>query len=113
MTGPTPTTRVLAFVPDLMDQSRITGTPGIDVRFVGSPSDLEGQSTAWPADVVVVDLARPGVLEVLQDGAITGRVIGFGSHVDTEVLDAARAAGCSEVFPRSRFFARVSEVLTR
>lgn len=110
MTATAPT-RVLAFVPDLMDRSRLSGTLGIEVRFVGAPAELAEQSTTWSADVVVVDLARPGVLEILREGVIAGRVIGFGSHVDTDTLDAARAAGCSQVLPRSRFFARLAEVL--
>lgn len=97
--------RVLAFVPDLMDRSRLGAVPGIELRYANSASDLATQSSGWAADVVVIDLARPDVIEVLRAGGITGRVIGFGSHVDTETLDAARAAGCDEVLPRSRFFA--------
>ena len=34
-------------------------------------------------------------------------VTAYGSHVDTGLLGAARAAGCREVLPRSRFFARL------
>jgi hypothetical protein len=30
-------------------------------------------------------------------------VAAFGSHVDTETLRAARAAGCNVVWPRSKF----------
>ena len=43
--------------------------------------------------------------------SLTGRVIAFGSHVDAELLAAARAAGCDEVLPRSKFFARARELL--
>ena len=95
---------VVAYVPDLMDRSRLAG---IDVTFVASPDALAAASAS--ADVVVVDLGRPGALEMLP--SITGRVIGFGSHVDAELLDAARAAGCDEVLPRSKFFARARELL--
>ncbi len=104
MSDPKPLRRVLALVPDLMDRSRMTAVPGIDVRFVSAAGELASRSTAWSADVVVVDLARPGVLEALEAGGISGRIVGFGSHVDTDVLDAARRAGCHEVLPRSRFF---------
>jgi hypothetical protein len=34
------------------------------------------------------------------------RTIGFASHVDDELIGAARAAGCDEVLPRSVFFRR-------
>jgi hypothetical protein len=99
-------TRVVAFVPDLMDRSRLSATGG-QVTFVDSPAEL----AVTLAEVAVVDLSRPGVLEALADlGAV--RTIGFASHVDSELMDRATAAGCDEVMPRSRFFARVAELLT-
>jgi hypothetical protein len=93
---------IVAYVPDLMDRSRLAG---LDITFVASPSSLVGAS----ADVVVVDLGRPGVLDVLP--SIAARVLGFGSHVDADLLAAARAAGCDEVLARSKFFARARELL--
>jgi hypothetical protein len=106
-----PSRRVLAFVPDLMDRSRLSAVPGIELRFAGAASELATLSSGWAADIVVVDLGRPGVIEALATGGLSGRIIGFGSHVDTETLDAARAAGCHEVLPRSRFFANPAERL--
>ncbi|MDQ1373520.1 MAG: hypothetical protein QOJ09_858, partial [Actinomycetota bacterium] len=53
-----------------------------------------------------------GVLDAVQGVAAGVRTIGFGSHVDRELLDAARAAGCDEVMARSEFFRRVRELLT-
>ena len=95
---------VYAYVPDLMDRSRLGG---LDVTFVPTPDDL---GAAGAGDVVVVDLGRPAVLEAL--GRISaGRTIGFGSHVDRELLDQARTAGCDEVMPRSEFFRRARELL--
>ena len=98
-------TRIAAYVPDLMDRSRLASVP--DVMFVATPAALLDVD----ADVVVVDLSRPGVLDVLP--SLAGmRVVAFGSHVDTELLDAARATG-AEVLPRSRFFADPQAVLRR
>lgn len=100
------TARVVAYVPDLMDRSRLAGVDGL--VFVRTPADLAGASVG--AELVVVDLARPGVLEALAElGGV--RTIGFGSHVDRDLLAAAEAAGCQEVLPRSRFFARVAELV--
>jgi hypothetical protein len=93
---------VAAYVPDLMDRSRLGG---IEITFVPSPAALASMA----ADVVVIDLGRPGALEVLP--SLSGRVIAFGSHVDADLLEAARAAGCDEVLPRSKFFARARELL--
>src|SRR5213596_2584138 len=99
---------VVAYVPDLMDRSRLSAAV-TDVRFVPSPAGLTGAS--GPGDVVVVDLGRPGVLDVLP--SLTGRrVIGFGSHVERELLAAAKAAGCGEVLARSAFFGGLPDLLS-
>ena len=80
-------------MPDLMDRSKLRG-----VRFVRRPEDLVDADEA----LLVVDLSRPGVLEVLPR-LTSRRVVGFGSHVDRETLEAAGAAGC-QALPRSQFF---------
>ncbi len=95
---------VAAYVPDLMDRSRLAAAG--DVTFVASPQDL----AAVGAELVVVDLSRPGVLDALV-GLAGVRTVGFAAHVDRELLEAARVAGCDEVLPRSRFFARVADLL--
>ncbi len=98
--------RVLAYVPDLIDRSRVGAAA--PVTFVARPVDL-GSATA--GDVVVVDLGRPGVLEVLPEVVATGaRVVGFGSHVERTTLEAAAATGC-EAMPRSQFFRSVAALL--
>lgn len=100
---------VVAYVPDLMDRSKVSAAAG-DVRFVARPDALAAAAAA--ADLVVVDLGRPGVIDALADVAALGvRVIGFGSHVDRDVLDEARAAGCSQVLARSAFFAQIGQLL--
>lgn len=99
-------TRIAAYVPDLMDRSKVAAAGGDDVTFVRSPADLAGAG----AEVVVVDLARPGVLEALP-GLGGVRTIGFASHVDRELADAATDAGCGEVLPRSRFFSSLADLL--
>jgi hypothetical protein len=90
--------RVLAFVPDLMDRSKL----GAGVEFVRTIDEL---ADAEPGDVVLIDLARAASLPVLADGV---RSIAFGSHVDDERLAAARAAGIDDVLPRSVFFRRAA-----
>ena len=101
---------IVGYVPDLMDRSRIEGAAPGPVRFASSPADLV--ELAGRADLVVVDLSRPGVLDVLADVSALGvRVVGFGSHVDTDTLAAARSAGCDQVLARSAFFGRLGELL--
>ena len=95
---------------DLLFASKVTATAaahGLSVAVRKSPEALLAAATANPPAGVIVDLNTPG-LEV--ETLITRlsaigpvRVIGFGSHVDKETLDAAKAAGCNEVMPRSKF----------
>jgi predicted thioesterase len=93
---------VVALTPDLADRARIAAALGDDVTFVHAAALLPGAAVG--ADVVLIDLSRPGVVEVLaQVVAVGGRVVGFGPHVDTELLALAVAAG-AEAVPRSRFF---------
>lgn len=98
--------RVVAYVPDLMDRSKVAAAG--DVAFVSTPAELAGAGAG--ADVVVVDLSRPGVLEAVA-GLGPVRTIGFASHVDRDLMAAARVAGCDEILPRSRFFAHLHRLL--
>lgn len=99
--------RVLAYVPDLMDRSKVAAAG--DVSFVREPAELADAGSGDGVELVVVDLGRAGVVEVLP--SVTARTIGFGSHVARDLLDAARAAGCDVVLARSEFFRRLPELL--
>jgi hypothetical protein len=99
--------RVVAYVPDLMDRSRISAAAGGAVTFVATPSDLVG--AAVDTDLVIVDLGRPGVLERLAD--LSTRTVGFASHVDRDLMAAAREAGCDQILARSAFFSRLRELV--
>lgn len=99
---------VAAYTPDLMDRSKISAAvPGC--RFVARPEALVGLAAT---DVVLVDLSKKGVLDVLPDIVASGaRVLAYGAHVDKQLLATAEAAGCSEVLPRSQFFNRLPQLL--
>jgi len=99
-------TRIVAYVPDLMDRSKVAAAG--DVTFVSRPVDLAAAGA--DADLVVVDLTRPGVVDALASLAGT-RVVGFANHTSRDVMAAARAAGCEQVLARSEFFARLDELL--
>jgi hypothetical protein len=89
---------VVALVPDLMDRSRLGAV--VDT-FVRNATEL----AVVDADVAVIDLSREGAIEAA--GALVARgvrVVAFGSHVDKDTLDQARATG-ADVMPRSKLFA--------
>lgn len=94
--------RVVALVVDLMDRSKFSAVEGVEL--VRSTASLV--ESAPGADLVIIDLSRPGAVDAV--GRIDGPVIGFGSHVDDELLAEAAAAGCDEVLPRSVFFRRLA-----
>lgn len=96
-------TLVLAYVPDLMDRSKVAAVEGVTI--VARPEMLVDAE----ADVVVVDLTRPGVMEVLPH--LRGRVVGFANHTNRELMQAARDAGC-EVMARSAFFADIVGIIS-
>ncbi len=99
---------VLAYVPDLMDRSKVSAAA--PATFVTRPADLV--PTVTGDDVVVVDLGRPGVLDVLPALVATGAlVLGFGSHVERTTLEEAAATGC-RAMPRSQFFRSLEALLT-
>ena len=104
--GP-PARRVVAYVPDLMDRSKLLAVvPG--ARIVRAPAELGPLDTAA---TVVVDLSRPGALDLVDTAVTAGaRVLAFGSHVDRVLLDAAAARG-AQVLARSAFFSRLGELL--
>ena len=95
--------RVVVFAPDLMDRSRISAALP-HAEFVNAVDKL---SIAGPDAVLFVDLGRAGVLEAIP--GLAAPVVGFASHVDDGLIEAARNAGCAEVLPRSRFFRRLAD----
>lgn len=109
-----PGPRVVAFVPDLMDRSKVLAaarTAGATVELVTTPSGL-GPAIDESVSLALVDLSRLGDLEALS--ACRGTpTVGFGSHVDHQLLRAAADAGCGEVLPRSAFFRRLPGLVAR
>jgi CheY-like chemotaxis protein len=101
---------VVAYIPDLMDRSKVSGAPA-NVTFVNRPADLADAVKANPPDLVVVDLTRPGVVDALATSPLAVAVIGFANHTNREVMDAARAAGVTQVMARSAFFGRLDDLL--
>ena len=97
---------------DLIFFSRIAGAAraaGLAVRQVRTPADLLAAVRQAPPGGVVLDLHNPGLdlaavlTELRKVCPAMPRVTAYGSHVEAEVLRAARRAGCDCVLPRSQF----------
>ena len=97
---------------DLIFFSRISETArgvGLSVRQARTPAELIALAGTLQPGGVIVDLHNEGLelpqflVELRAACQVMPRVIAYGSHVEAEVLRAARAAGCDQVFPRSQF----------
>lgn len=102
---------ILLLCRDLMFVSKVTATAraqGVTVQVVRDPAQLPQQGTK-----LLVDLNQAGAIEAASAWRVAsgGRVIGFVSHVDTQTIERARAAGLDEVLPRSRFSAMLEQIV--
>ena len=112
---------VLAVVDDLLFSSKIravaerTGRP---TTFVRSRSAVLPEIRSKRPDLVIIDLDRAtlepmGVIGDIKAQPDLGdlRVIGFVSHVNADLIAAARDAGIDLVLARSAFVTRLPELL--
>src|SRR5271166_2756744 len=105
---------------DQIFTSKVAGSArelGHRVLVAGTSSLALAMIEQWRPCVVFVDLAAgdlvaPAALVAYQRlaGPATA-FLAFGSHVDTEALAAARAAGCDPVMPRSKFSAELPDLI--
>jgi predicted metal-dependent hydrolase/CheY-like chemotaxis protein len=131
---------IVAFVADLMFQTRLESTAGhlgYSVDWIESaqyfdsfPADqrlalgVEGllvdQLSRLEPDLLVFDLGNAAIpweqwIPVLKTIPATRRVpiLCFGSHVDVDTLQAARKAGADQVVARSRFVTALPELIQK
>jgi CheY-like chemotaxis protein len=111
---------VLALVDDLFFQAKMTETArrlGVALQTVASGDALVAAAAPQTHRLVLVDLNAPqaplAAVEQLRASGNAQPIIGFLSHVQTELAEKARAAGCQEVLPRSSFTANLAEILGR
>ncbi len=113
---------VLVVVDDLLFLSRIQQTAGhlgVAVKSV-RPADLPKLAVADIPKAVVIDLNHRsgealGVLRTLKSDVKTKdiAVIGFVSHVQKDLINAAHDAGCDLVLARSAFVSQLPSLLKR
>jgi DNA-binding NarL/FixJ family response regulator len=105
---------------DMIFTSRITGIARDQHMLIKSARSSDGLLTLASHQTprcVIIDLANFGLnIENLIAGLRAActpipRLVAYGSHVDTETLKAARAAGCDVVLPRSQFVAELPRAL--
>ena len=112
--------RVLAIVPDIFFSAKINETAkhvGATVEFARSAAELLGK-TSDPAALIVLDLNAAGMdtvsivakLKALPALADTP-CVGFVRHEMSELIAAARQAGCDQVLSRNAFSKSLPQIL--
>ena len=109
--------RIVAYMDDLFFQMKLAETAkhlALEVK-VASTAESLLQLLDPPPELVIVDLnarsqplAAVRQLRNVQPGI---RVIGFLSHVQTDLAQQAQAAGLDEVMPRSKFSINLPDIL--
>ena len=108
---------VVAVGDALIFQARIWETAkalGVEVRFA---KDAAGAEAHWAqAGVGLVDLSLASadpldVVRRLRAQRPEVPIVGYGSHVETALLNQAREAGCTTVLPRSAFVQQLPRLL--
>jgi CheY-like chemotaxis protein len=113
---------VLCLVDDLLFSVKISTAAkalGAPVFFERSPEMALGRVREQQPSLVILDLnsAKLRPLEIIAQmksdpGLRTIRTLGYVSHVQTDVIAAARAAGVDEVMARSAFSDRLGQILS-
>ena len=112
--------QVLALVDDLFFQAKILETAkqlGIAVRTVTTSDALLGEIAKETPKLVIVDLNARGAplqaIEKVRAGQPGLPLIAFLSHVQTDLAQQARAAGCMHVMARSQFTRDLATILAQ
>ncbi len=114
--------QILALLSDLMFTAKIQEAAkraGVDVVFLNSEEDVLVRAKQNPS-LIILDLnnAKLDPLQViakLKSGVETNKtpLLGYVSHVQTDLKRAAEEKGCDSVIPRSAFSRNLPEILRR
>jgi len=111
---------IFAFVDDIFFQAKMMETAkqvSVELKSFSTGEALLTEFEKQPPKLIVVDLnARQSPMEVIAAVRARGaemRVIGFFSHVQTELAQRAGDAGCTEVMPRSKFTKELAAIFSQ
>ena len=112
---------VLAVVSDLFFSAKINEAAkraGVTLEYVTAEKDVLEKARSNPA-LIILDLNFDAVHPVELIGKLKGNadlkhisLIGYLSHVQTELKMKAQEAGCDQVMPRSAFSMNLPQILS-
>lgn len=109
---------IVGLMDDLFFQMKVLETAkqlGLQFK-VATTADSLMELIATSPKLVIIDLnARSGAIPAIERVRAENngmRMVGFLSHVQVDLAAQARAAGCDEVMPRSKFTQNLAEILS-
>ena len=110
----------IAIVSDLIFSSRITGTAnqiGATCKIVKDLASLQNALEIGDSTTVLMDLSCDGIdpeeaIRTIKSKHPGVRVVAFCSHVQTELMAQAKAAGADLVLPRSAFVQQLPQLFS-
>ncbi|QDT42418.1 hypothetical protein Pan241w_25020 [Gimesia alba] len=118
MTEPDSKSQIVILCSDMLFLSKITGTARqLGYSFCTALScDKAAESLLNETrQLLLIDLNQQNLdwelLTSIHQGDASLTSIAFGPHIDTERLNKARAAGCTQVIPRSQFSAQLPQLM--
>lgn len=112
--------RIFALVDDIFFQAKMLETArhlGVEMKSFTTGEMLLDEFGQHRPRLVVVDLnARQSPVAAISAlRALDPRIplVAFFSHVQTELAESARQAGCEEVMPRSKFTKELAAIFSR
>ena len=111
---------VLMLSNDLVFPSRVASLgreQGHSVSIASTPAALLAEADRLDdLLLLILDLATPGcdsgdVIDQLKQRQLSPKVVAFAPHVKTNLLEAARKAGCDQVLTRGQFDRELNDLL--
>lgn len=112
---------LLIAVPDLLFRSKLRDAArdaGADTSSASNPGVVLERARETCPDVVVIDLGdeRLEPFDLIRNlkaepSLSATQIVGFFSHVRTDIRDAAKAAGCDVILPRSVVVSALAGIL--
>jgi len=114
---------ILAVLDDLMFTSKIKTAAnqlGVPVTFARSADAAHAEMHKTAPSLVILDLNNTrtdplAIVSAMKSNPALASIptVGFVSHVQTDVIAAARAAGVTDVMARSAFTQQLGDILKR
>ncbi len=111
---------ILAYITDLFFQAKVgqsAQSAGVDLKIVSSLYKFLPELASKPS-LILLDLNADGISASSLIAQIRARdpgvrIVAYGSHVQSELLERARQAGADEILSRSQLSKDLLALLTR